>query len=100
MAKPGPKPGQIRTESLAGKTFGSWRVLEDGSRYRIYPPTPTRKYAQRTRLVLAECLGCGNIEEVIWQSLVDGRSLSCRACCREKAGLTRRKPYRNLVYSR
>jgi hypothetical protein len=95
----GTEAGKIRTESLAGKTFGLWKILEDGCRYRVYPPTPTRKYAQRVRLALAECLGCGNIEEVIWQSLVNGRSLSCRICSSERAGLARRKPYRDLAKS-
>lgn len=101
MAKPGPKPRQRRMESLTGQIVGQWKILDDHRRYdKVYPGKPPRKFDQRVRRVLAECLGCGGIEIVIWQSLIDGKSLSCRECSRHRAGLKRRKPYHDAVLGR
>jgi hypothetical protein len=100
MTKPGPKPGQRRTESLTGQIFGLWKILDDDSRYdKVYPAKPPRKFDQRVRRVLAQCGGCDGVEVVIWQSLIENKSLSCRGCSNESAGLKRRKPYHDLVLS-
>jgi hypothetical protein len=100
MAKPGPKRGQRTTLSLKSQTFGLWEVLQDdGTNDKVYPAKPPRKFDQRVRRVLARCRGCGKVEIVIWQSLVEGKSLCCRECSIEGAGLKRRKPYHDLVQS-
>lgn len=75
-------------QSLVGKTFGRWLVVEHlGTLGALY-----------LRTYLCRC-ECGREVSVIGRNLTDGRSKGCRWCGHLKHGQAKRRPARPAVYN-
>jgi hypothetical protein len=92
----GPKPGSKRKPCLTDQIRWNWLILNDEGTFDIVsPPKPPKKYAQRKRRVLAQCLcyGPNSLRVVNWQDIDNGKSKCC-GCIKPL-----RTSYHDLIYS-